>query len=1081
MNGRTLASEIELLRGAMERNRAAYREMCKGESSRARWDYCILTAANTHQARGYRLELERRRRAGLLPASTRFLVVPDIAGKRIGSGGATLNVIRVVAQDLARRLDAAGLRPTDISSLFANRRILIIHSGGDSRRIPRFSCCGKIFGTIPRTLAPNTPSSVFDELMISLARLPERMDEGILIASGDVLLIFDAGEVNLRWQGVTGIAFRVPWRVGTHHGVYVQSSDATHVRLFLQKPDKRELKRHNAIDADGRVCVDTGLVRFDTQQLEPLAALAGFGLRNGKIVKRRGILTDAIRCNIPIELYDEILRPLAPATTDSEYLDVADGNLRSTRGAIWRRLRGVPFRVCVPSVAVFTHIGTTEEYRNLITSSGGLERLYGFEEEINSLVARNPRRRKFFAVRSILGAETEVGAGAIIEDSQLTGDCEVGSGAIVCGLTDCPEGLRIAPNAVLHQLVIRLPESGKTARVIRLYGVKDDPKQPLDGGKATFLGEELARWLRRRRIPQEAVWRGIPRAERCLWNARLYPIIEKPSDVELVIWMQKRKPPSPSILKRWLKAKRLSLRDSFELAHYASILKERDALELKRRRLLLEEKLPIDADCSWVWKGLDSLRAFRDVIRFARSWTARQRDPLAKMRGNKFISDVLGSVEFRAALVSSSQGDKRRIGQRVSIPPRTESDARKIFLSNPREELAYEALSRFYLKRAFDDVRRAVGMGLRAPRIKQPIRFQRNRTEVELPARIDFGGGWSDTPPHSLRRGGTVLNAAIKLNGRFPVRAAARVLKEPELRLISRDAAYELRTDDAKEILDYANPADPVALHKAALCCVGIVADVGDVKLAGRLERLGGGLEIITESTVPKGSGLGTSSIIAAALVSALFRLIGYEPKRNELFSHVSYVEQMVTTGGGWQDQIGALTPSIKLISTRAGYDQTPRIAPVRLSAATERALNRRLLLLYTGERRLAKDILQSIMGKYISGEPTIVNVLREIQDIAREMKVALERGDLDSFGELLFRHYELNKLLDAQSTTPRVERILDMLKPHIAGAKMVGAGGGGFMMLLARDERAAAKIKRIVEGEFASQGVCFWCWRLAS
>ena len=114
--------------------------------------------------------------SGLLPPRTEFVVLPDPEGPRIGSGGATL---RSLGLSTARHP-----QPTA-------RRTLIIHSGGDARRLPHCSAPGKLFARIPRTLPDGRASTVFDEFLISLCGLAEALPPGALVASGDVLLVFD--------------------------------------------------------------------------------------------------------------------------------------------------------------------------------------------------------------------------------------------------------------------------------------------------------------------------------------------------------------------------------------------------------------------------------------------------------------------------------------------------------------------------------------------------------------------------------------------------------------------------------------------------------------------------------------------------------------------------------------------------------------------------------------------------------------------------------------------------------------------------------------------------------------------------
>ena len=97
-----------------------------------RWDYILLTASNEQQAECFRKQIDER--SGYLPTKTRFAVIPDKDGKRVGSGGATLSVLKYLHEQ---------------EGSFDNLRILVIHSGGDSKRVPQYSALGKLFSPVP--------------------------------------------------------------------------------------------------------------------------------------------------------------------------------------------------------------------------------------------------------------------------------------------------------------------------------------------------------------------------------------------------------------------------------------------------------------------------------------------------------------------------------------------------------------------------------------------------------------------------------------------------------------------------------------------------------------------------------------------------------------------------------------------------------------------------------------------------------------------------------------------------------------------------------------------------------------------
>ncbi len=135
----------------------------------------------------------------------------------------------------------------------------------------------------------------------------------------------------------------------------------------------------------------------------------------------------------------------------------------------------------------------------------------------------------------------------------------------------------------------------------------------------------------------------------------------------------------------------------------------------------------------------------------------------------------------------------------------------------------------------------------------QPSTSNLKPVRVHAAARIDFGGGWTDTPPYSIERGGTVLNAAVTLRGRYPILAEAQGLAEPGLVLDSRDIEATLVPATVGDVLAYANPADPFALLKAALVLRGVVPQDEDPArpLADLFRELGCGLRISTQTFIP--------------------------------------------------------------------------------------------------------------------------------------------------------------------------------------------------------------------------------------
>lgn len=141
--------------------------------------------------------------------------------------------------------------------------------------------------------------------------------------------------------------------------------------------------------------------------------------------------------------------------------------------------------------------------------------------------------------------------------------------------------------------------------------------------------------------------------------------------------------------------------------------------------------------------------------------------------------------------------------------------------------------------------------------------ISQNEVKVELPVRVNWGGGWTDTPPHCNEKGGVVLNVAIKLKGIYPVQVCIRKLDNLHVEFESQDIGVSGVAESVTEIQDCYNPYDSFALHKAALIACGIIPQSGEADLHEILNKLGGGIYLSTQVVgVPKGSGLGTSNFI---------------------------------------------------------------------------------------------------------------------------------------------------------------------------------------------------------------------------
>jgi len=337
------------------------------------------------------------------------------------------------------------------------------------------------------------------------------------------------------------------------------------------------------------------------------------------------------------------------------------------------------------------------------------------------------------------------------------------------------------------------------------------------------------------------------------------------------------------------------------------------------------------------------------------------------------------------------------------------------------------------------------------------------------PVRLDLAGGWTDTPPYCFLHGGRVLNLAVNLNGQPPVQVFARVSPRPELVIRSIDLGLEERVRTHQELEGFDRVGSGFTIARAALALCGFLppfrAQKDGQSLEAQLRQFGGGIEVSLLCAVPKGSGLGTSSILAATLLGTLSELCGLGWDFYAISERTLALEQMLTTGGGWQDQIGGLTHGIKLIETARGLSQKPVIRWLPETLFANAIADGTLMLYYTGLTRTAKDILQEVVRAVLLKKCKHLSILRQIGENAERTATAIARADWEALAAAIRRSWQLNQQLDKGTNPPAVQAILDAVCGDLLAAKLLGAGGGGYLLMLAKDEKAARRIRRVLTG----------------
>lgn len=916
-----------------------------------RWDYVILTASNEQQAEGFRKQLEERK--SFLPKHTKFVAIPDRDGQRVGSGGATLEVLKY-------------LRSQEES--FEKLRVLVIHSGGDSKRVPQYSALGKLFSPVPHKLPNGRNSTLFDEFMICMSSVPSRIREGMVLLSGDVLLLFNPLQIDYNNVGAAAISFKEHVETGKNHGVYLNGENGN-VKCCLQKKSVETLRSVGAVNNSDCVDIDTGALIFSTEMMNSLYSLIATPEDYDRHVNARTRLS----------LYADFLYPLAEdSTLEDFYKEKPEGEfcpeLTAARERVWNVLRPYRMKLLRLAPAKFIHFGTTREILGLM--NGGVDEYkdLGWSRIVGSSIKGDTA-----GYNSVLSSRSTIGEGCYLEVSYVHRNSKIGDHCVLSYIEVSDR--EIPDNVVLHGLKQR-----DGSFVVRIFGIGDNPKEN------KLFGRDLDE------LEQKLGVRLWENSAHSLWEANLYAEADNIQDgVDAALNLYRIvNDESAADIEQWRNAEKKSLCSGFNAA---------------------------DPDAIIAWnRRMEDLVAMDEITK-----AIRHKVPAQKLQKRTTLTKIQKEW-LKKRLDKSDFGERMRLHYYLGVVLEDENEIQECFHIIQAEMLEATVKSLSYNENA---------------------RIVTDRHTVNLPLRVNWGGGWSDTPPYCNENGGTVLNVAILLNGKKPVEVTLERIDELKIVFDSRDMDVHGEFDTIEPLQATGDPFDPFALQKACLLACGIIPQKG-YKLEDILRRLGGGFVMHSEVTdVPKGSGLGTSSILSAACVKAVFEFTGIEFTEEDLYAHVLAMEQIMSTGGGWQDQVGGATPGLKYISSMPGLKQEIKVTHVELPESARKELDERFVLIYTGQRRLARNLLRDVVGRYVGNEPDSLYALEEIQKTAALMRFELERGNVDGFAKLLDYHWELSKKVDAGSSNTLIEQIFSSIEEMIDGRLVCGAGGGGFLQVI--------------------------------
>ena len=410
------------------------------------------------------------------------------------------------------------------------------------------------------------------------------------------------------------------------------------------------------------------------------------------------------------------------------------------------------------------------------------------------------------------------------------------------------------------------------------------------------------------------------------------------------------------------------------------------------------------------------------------------------------------SVFYQLDLADAAEAFRQ---ENIPMPPALPADA-------PLMTRIHDAMFRGESDQAFSLLRQGLCSYVAVPQ-QQPSLSVADDQIVwgRSPVRIDIAGGWTDTPPYCLMEGGNVINFAIELNGQPPLQAYVRPSKEYRIVLRSIDLGAMEVVETDEQLTDFTHVGSPFSIPKAALVLAGFNSQINTLR--DQLEAFGCGIELTLLSAIPAGSGLGTSSILAATVLGALNDFCGLGWDKNEIGRRTLMLEQMLTTGGGWQDQFGGVLAGVKLLQTGRGFEQSPQVRWLPNDLWLQPEYRACHLLYYTGITRTAKNILTEIVRRMFLNHNAELRLLREMKEHTMEMYEAIQRNDFQQMGLLVRKTWQQNQALDEGTNPAAVAALTAMVDDLCLGYKLPGAGGGGYLYMIAKDPEAAVRIKQIL------------------
>ncbi|MGN1194347.1 MAG: L-fucokinase, partial [Acutalibacteraceae bacterium] len=334
------------------------------------------------------------------------------------------------------------------------------------------------------------------------------------------------------------------------------------------------------------------------------------------------------------------------------------------------------------------------------------------------------------------------------------------------------------------------------------------------------------------------------------------------------------------------------------------------------------------------------------------------------------------------------------------------------------------------------------------------VHCKKEKTEINLPVRVNLSGTWTDAMPYCIDNGGQVINMAVTLDGELPIKVTVERLTEKKIEFCSDGVRtdFSFGTEDCEEDLS------DFILHISALKTLGFSENtVFDC-----------GFRLITRvSGIDKGSGLGTSSILLGGCLKALGEFFGIERSNGEILKMVFVAEQIMKTGGGWQDQVGGLLPSIKAGTTKPGIEQGLDVKYIVPAENIKRLFSDSLVLLPTGQRHFGRFIVNDVVNRYLDNNEQSLEGHKKIRELNKEIVESIENGNIASFCRCVNQHRELLKLISPLVTNEAIDAMVNRCFEVADAVSFLGAGGGGYLLVVLKENISVKAFMQFVADNF--------------